>query len=570
MRLFLAGVFLFNSISIANANDISDCQRKEFSEKIIPACTRLIEGRTNAGDKADYYAFRGYAYDKTKQYEKAERDFSQALRGYELNILWRGIVRLQLKRPAEALADFDVFINFPVNAQVGYYYRGLALEALLKPDWALISYGSALQSHKGYPYENTDTYWWRGLDVSDLEHRIAALNATMKVEALDPQTPQGILTKYLYTGQAAIAERTLLAYTSQNPVDQQGHYALGVTQFVMAIEHLGQSLYRYGLKSLDSAWMELPFLRFPVPVNPKPETFRYEDARAILIRFVDDLAIADASLQKVTDSNVALPIQFGLVRLDLDADGKAEEEALWQIYASISGQPMDGQQAKLFAIRFDLGDAAWMRGYSHLLRAMSEFLLAHDWHDVFDHTFFRFFPDSGLPNGQLAVTRGDRGSGEIADIITLIHLVHWPVNEPERMENVLHHLESVASLSKVSWGHILAEKDDDHEWIPNPSQTGMLPSMRVTQEIVDGWLGFVDQFDGMLQGKVMLGHWRLEDGFNLRRVFLEPKTFDLILWLQGSAALPYVEKGPVASGDSMQRLEQIFGGNFFGYAVWFN
>jgi len=74
----------------------------------------------------------------------------------------------------------------------------------------------------------------------------------------------------------------------------------------------------------------------------------------------------------------------------------------------------------------------------------------------------------------------------------------------------------------------------------------------------------------MLQGKKLIPHWRLAKGINLRRVFTEPSTFDPILWFQGSAALAYVEDGPMTTADTWNRLMMLFEGNFLGYAVWFN
>jgi hypothetical protein len=57
---------------------------------------------------------------------------------------------------------------------------------------------------------------------------------------------------------------------------------------------------------------------------------------------------------------------------------------------------------------------------------------------------------------------------------------------------------------------------------------------------------------------------------NLRRLFLEPTTFDLVLLIQGSAALPYLEDGELTESDTWRRIMQVFGGDFFRYAVWFN
>jgi hypothetical protein len=411
-----------------------------------------------------------------------------------------------------------------------------------------------------------------------------------------------ILTKSLYAGNIAQAQSELTQVLASHPADQEARYALGMAQLVGAVEHFGQSMYRYGLESPRNG-LQLPFLRFPVPSNPQPENFSYEKARAVLQTFVNDLAAADESLIAVDDSHVLLPINIGSIRLDLNMDGKADEdEALWQIFAKVSTQQFTEQQASTFQIRFDAGDASWMRGYTHVLRAMAEFLLAYDWHEGFDLSMHRFFPRSHLPSSNLdALLDQQRPLWEAfnqcvaakkensyqcwdkrppnalspdfvegADLIAFIHLMHWPINEPERMQRVLHHLEAMVVTSRESWRLILAETDNDHEWIPSPVQTGVMPGMVVTQQVVDGWLGFLDQLDDVLQRKLLLGHWRLPQGINIRRVFLEPTTFDPILWIQGSAALPYLEDGPLARADTWRRLMQVFGGDFFRYAVWFN
>jgi len=53
-------------------------------------------------------------------------------------------------------------------------------------------------------------------------------------------------------------------------------------------------------------------------------------------------------------------------------------------------------------------------------------------------------------------------------------------------------------------------------------------------------------------------------------VFLEPQTFDPVLWAQGSAALPYLEDGPMTDAETWRKIMEMFEGNFLGLAVWFN
>ena len=96
--------------------------------------------------------------------------------------------------------------------------------------------------------------------------------------------------------------------------------------------------------------------------------------------------------------------------------------------------------------------------------------------------------------------------------------------------------------------------------------------------MIDVWLETLDEAEQVLQGKKLIPFWRGkagERGVNLRRVFTEPRTFDPIEWVQGTAAVPYLEKGPLTKlGDPHMgdRLNKAFGGpfNIIGYGFWFN
>ena len=53
-------------------------------------------------------------------------------------------------------------------------------------------------------------------------------------------------------------------------------------------------------------------------------------------------------------------------------------------------------------------------------------------------------------------------------------------------------------------------------------------------------------------------------------VFFEPRDFDLVLWAAGIGVAPYLEDGEVLGATEWSRLNRAFGGNFLGYAFWFN
>jgi hypothetical protein len=402
------------------------------------------------------------------------------------------------------------------------------------------------------------------------------LGAASPVAAVQTATTQ-LVGDRLRAGQLRELNAELTARLAKMPADDQVRFALGTTQLLLAVEHLSQSMYRYGLDQPPGLAGAFPFFRLPVPINPKPEQLSYERMRDVFKTLLAEFSAAETTLAQVGVGEVELPVAIGLVRLDLNGDGSAsEDEALWRIFnATLGGGTIPEGVAERFIISHDRADVAWLRGYIHLLSAMAEFLLAHDWQDGFDTTFQMLFPNAGLPNAALndyraaMVQRFD--PAPVADLIAFIHLAHWPVKEPERMNAVLSHLEAVVGLSRESWRYILAESDDEAEWIPGPKQkNGVLPGATVTQQNVDGWMVFLDEFEALLKGKKLIPHWRLAKGVNLRRVFTEPRTFDPILWAQGSAALPYVENGPMTDAQTWNRIMSMFGGNFLGYAVWFN
>ena len=73
----------------------------------------------------------------------------------------------------------------------------------------------------------------------------------------------------------------------------------------------------------------------------------------------------------------------------------------------------------------------------------------------------------------------------------------------------------------------------------------------------------------LLAGKRLLPFWRGDPsrGVNLRRVFTEPRPFDLVLWVQGTAATPYLEKGPLTKPEVWRRLRPGSGGTSFSAAT---
>lgn len=386
------------------------------------------------------------------------------------------------------------------------------------------------------------------------------------------QAAADLTRRYAEAGDLTGGDAALAAIIASDPANQEARLGLGLIRFLRAAEHLSQGLYRYGLTAPEGGFM-LPVLRMPVPENPSPEPVTYEKFRALLAQFEADLAVAEETLAQVGDGDVYVPIDLIKVRYDADGDGVAtEDESVINLLVRLVGGltvPGDSPEPELI-VGFDRADAFWFRGYAHGLSGLSEFMLAYDWHEAFDATFHLFFPASGLPMGKALAAVPTLGPDDrIADLVSLLHLIHWPVVEPDRMRAAEQHFRQVFALSRQSWEAILAETDDRGELVPSPTQHGIL-GRDVTAEQVRAWHDILGKVDDIFDGKLLVPHWRLQKGFNLGRVFTEPTTFDLVLWITGPAALPYLEDGPMTTSDEWNQMLAAFGGGFMTYLFWFN
>jgi hypothetical protein len=385
--------------------------------------------------------------------------------------------------------------------------------------------------------------------------------------------PADLLTR----GTMSQAVADLNQRLEQHPRDDNARFALAIAQTLRAVESLAGSLHRYGLRT-DTWAREMPFFRLPVPDNPNPEPIGYEQSRQIVQAWLDDMQAVRSTLSEIHDpASVKLRLPVGMMHLDLDGDGRATEgEALWQLFAAVNpGGNVSAMQAREFIVGLDGGDVHWLHGYCHLLSALPEMVLAYDHADLFNATAHLFYREVTTPHAFLneGIKVADFGMGvDVVDAIAFVHLLNLPLREPERMKVALEHLQSMIDHSRRSWALIMMETDDDNEWIPNAKQTTVLPNMGVTGEMISGWHAFLDEGEAVLAGRKLIPFWRSEDGrgVNLQRVFTEPTRFDLVLWIQGTAATPYLERGQLTDPQTWVRFQRIFMGQFFTFAIWFN
>ena len=368
-----------------------------------------------------------------------------------------------------------------------------------------------------------------------------------------------------------------------DPKDPVVPYALGATQYFQALEGLAVALNRHGFETPTS--FALPLLRLPVPPREEPEPLTYDGFRTMLVDFRDGMEAAAATLDSVpADAEIGLVVDLGKLGMDLDGDGViGPAESLAAIMAAMRGPgtELTPLPAGGLVFRFDRADGFWLQAYANFLVAQADFWLAHDFQATFDGSFQMLFPRAGLPLQDALVPPPDQLASsmlmtewKIADLVSFIHLIDWPVIEPERRQTARLKLLEMIRLSRENWKAILAETDNDREWLPGPQQPGINPltGLAVTDKEVAAWHEALQMAEDLLEGRVLLPHFRIASkGINMKAFFDAPQPFDLVLSITGPAIVPYLENGTLLTSEEFARIRSQFGGaGFLAFAIWFN
>jgi hypothetical protein len=410
----------------------------------------------------------------------------------------------------------------------------------------------------------------------------AAVVATMFAGSPAVAGPAGDILKHaLYDG--AMAEGLAQLEPMSAGGDTEATFGVGAIRLTQTIELFVQTLYRHGFALPSTNSVLGSGVTVPIPQNPNPEPFGYDGVRTMLLDFVSGLDTARTAFEAAGASgDYVIEINPLLVVIDANADGTvAPGENLAALIALWSGSSVEEVLApptpdvpKFESVGFDRADAYWLAGYSDVLAAQADFLLAHDFSNFVNALFHRLFPKAGFPMQEFAMggslmfdPETDTG---IADIIAAIHTINWPVVDATRLAGVRQRMKAVLSYSRQNWDAILAETDDQHELVPSPKQTPMVPDALVTDEKVAAWRATLDEADRVLDGTLLIPHWRFKQGFDLKAYFETAKQTDLVMTLTGAGALPFLKAGEIASPAHFREIQDAFGSDWLGYAFWFN
>lgn len=394
--------------------------------------------------------------------------------------------------------------------------------------------------------------------------KISSVAFALSLFAL-PVAAQDISAEIRATGLTA-TEARLAGIAAPSPAER---FALGGVRFLKAIEGTFQTRYRSGLQ--DPTGM-VPLLRLDQGTAPDA-TYTPADVARLFREASDGLATARTPLDGLAGGEeFSVEIRLDDLWFDVDGNGtRTDDEAFlplvgpavmgWRWFSRDPAAPPP-------VIRFDRADAAWLSAYTHLLQGVADMVLAYD-------------PTDALTRVAEAQAGMDAlappASEEMFQITPAIDAL-WVMltaldQEPdaERMASARDHLLAMVADNRAFWAAVTTETDNDAEWLPNDSQTAAL-GLTLPPETGATWMAVLEDAEALLKGEKLVPYWRMSEGagVNLARFFSEPRPIDVKDWIQGTGALPYLEKGTLVSGESWRAFEGMMSGDAMLMAIWLN
>lgn len=350
-------------------------------------------------------------------------------------------------------------------------------------------------------------------------------------------------------------------------------FALGGVRFLRAIETSFQIRWQNGMT--DRTGM-LPLLRLPLEENMAPQPFDPAAIAAIFRAAEGHLDASLIALQAIDSAqDFGLEIDLGDLWFDVDADGARQTgEGLMEVAGPmILGPAWTDRPADLPApvIRFDRADAAWLTAYAHLLSALSQAVLAYDPTEAVARVMGAVSDMQALAPLEGDLLFANPNPPQAVDILAILIATLDQQPDAARMATAHAHLLDVIAHNRRFWDLVEQETDNQAEWLPNDAQTSAL-GVSLPPGTGTRWRAVLDEGEAILQGRALIPYWRLAEGagVNIQRVFLEPRPVDLAGWIQGWAALPYLEQGMLASGASVQAFSDMAEGQPMLLALWLN
>ncbi len=359
------------------------------------------------------------------------------------------------------------------------------------------------------------------------------------------------------------AVEQLTTQSGKTPSDQ---FALGALQFLRGIEKTLQVRWEYNATIDD---LGLPVLRLPVPPNPDAKPFRADLITGLFTELLTDMDASRAALAQIPDgTDVVLDLNLANLWFDINMNGKRDlgegviEVGANTLMGEINFGEMDGIPP--MDVRFDTADVAWLTAYTHMISAAGEMVVAFDPTEAIETVMSANYKMIEL-RGDAPIEFGfDMQFGGWVDQFAMAYGALNKQPDATHTRAAYNHLQNMIAQNKVFWAAVAQETDNEREWIPNDNQTAAL-GFELAPGTGAAWQAVLADAEALLNGDLLIEYWRISPagGVNVKKLFMDPPVVDIVTWVQGSGLLPYLERGPVISGDSLRRFEELTGGNPF-------
>lgn len=379
---------------------------------------------------------------------------------------------------------------------------------------------------------------------------------------------------FLNRGEAEAAKNSLSLSLKQQPANDAIRMERDMATVIAGIEHLMQQALAHGIHNPAAGVYGLPQVSSGATVS-------YTQVRDWLKELQNTLEQASTSLEQIQDISAfrftldVTTIQFkinngtnGLVPI---SDARLSGLSRFSLYSMPVPANTNNKDGK---VQVGVADARWLEGYCKLVSATIDCLLAYNEENCFNHAAHLFFDHPVTPFGDTLISTNQAmgfNFDSIMDAVALIHTINFSVQDAARLQHALANLEGTIAQSRRMVKLLASQDASAQHWLAGPGQRSVT-GRPVTAEMLSQWGQVLEHTQAILDGKELAPYWRNAPGkgVNVRKLFTEPKDFDLVLWLQGTGAIPYLEEGAPITITEWGQSTKAFNGQFLFYAFWFN
>ncbi len=258
----------------------------------------------------------------------------------------------------------------------------------------------------------------------------------------------------------------------------------------------------------------------------------------------------DAEMKRLSAEQKAVRTQYNdLRKAARDAADKAEKERLTEAYKQFNEdvvRPINSEYSRASRAR-------------RALRAEIESIDAK-------------MPPKDL-NDRLQAMQGNsmnRARPFVDAIYTLIKSLEQ-TPDAARIQAARDHYLTMITTNRQFWLAVEQETDDDNEWLPNARQTAPF-GLEIDPRAAQTWMQLLGDAESVLQGNLLVPHplMPVGTGIDLAAYIENPTDLDLVGWIQGTAAMPYMAQGPRITAQYWHAFTRVSGGRAGLFAFYFN